>query len=963
MSVTSTTLAGINVFQFSGAVTDAEIKTAWAGTIVNGVYVLNRAIYLDDTADISGVSGGMLVDFGTQVLPAIILHSSGNRTKQVFNNFTFLQRTGLIVNNRSLMVRGTDGITLTAIGDNGLSQKGGGFVYGVVGNAGGPGDTRFLNELPFGQLEGVTIYSQEFTEQELQVIAFKSTQLKGLTFEKAYGFPQIGTATDSVNVTVYRSNQNTQNTDNNGLIPIRLFPYSNRYAGVCYVDSYVTRNSADITVNLIATFGSNASNLVNITILNNFERGSWFGTTKTQFTASNWFAGNTIHGGVLKKLQFVGGDGGVVKCYDSRSTTAPQKSSFKETGFIDFVENTTTPTTDAEGKISLVHIGAIATGGSSAGIPITRYNNQKYTFQKFGFRVIVATPDMTAGDNDLSAFTPVILTVQNGLVRTQADIQAATTITTFREVVEELHNLAIISTGSGSYNAPFGGNFFSLDGRSINTEFDSIVIDPNAASKIAYDGATNTLTIKSSVISSTTNVNEWRNEGGTFDFQNGSQINGVFADDDGSRVNVFNLDPENFGVTWFLRYKKISETVWTELSGTGNSTTILADLDEYDMMLRVPGYEWKEIVFDTNLNLSIDVNLSYHVSANNTPQYTMSFDANLESKINFDPVANSVSVENESGAITQPGFAELYRATERIQHLPALVWTFNAPITANSTSQKILIPNGNPITFFLTEGSNASVKVTCPVIHADTGESADDRVRGNSDGFSIILGSPATAESAGLQSAIVSDLLAKLGGAGYSIENDNLQKINEKVQTLENTDVSALALEASVQAVQTTVDALENYDDATTQTKLDALQTSVDNIDVDFTPVLDAVDLTLKEADYTAPDNASISDIKTKVDTLENTDLTGIATTSDVNDVLDAVNAIEPTDISALALESSVQALQTSVDNIDVDLTPVIDAIDELPTLTQIETSLENSDITPTFELVKIISTEVQKLN
>jgi hypothetical protein len=57
---------------------------------------------------------------------------------------------------------------------------------------------------------------------------------------------------------------------------------------------------------------------------------------------------------------------------------------------------------------------------------------------------------------------------------------------------------------------------------------------------------------------------------------------------------------------------------------------------------------------------------------------------------------------------------------------------------------------------------------------------------------------------------------------------------------------------------------------------LDALQTTVDNIDVDFTPVLDAIDLTLKEADYVAPDNTSITEIKNKVETLDNTDITPI---------------------------------------------------------------------------------------
>jgi hypothetical protein len=63
----------------------------------------------------------------------------------------------------------------------------------------------------------------------------------------------------------------------------------------------------------------------------------------------------------------------------------------------------------------------------------------------------------------------------------------------------------------------------------------------------------------------------------------------------------------------------------------------------------------------------------------------------------------------------------------------------------------------------LTTASTNTVKITCPVIHADTGASADDRVRGNAAGYSIILGSPATAESAGLAQQIISGL----GGASY----------------------------------------------------------------------------------------------------------------------------------------------------------------------------------------------------
>jgi hypothetical protein len=341
---------------------------------------------------------------------------------------------------------------------------------------------------------------------------------------------------------------------------------------------------------------------------------------------------------------------------------------------------------------------------------------------------------------------------------------------------------------------------------------------------------------------------------GTIDFP--------FTDALGSRVAVSNLDPENFGVTWFIRYRKTGDTTWIENSGTGNSTTILADLDEYELQARVSGYEWKNIQFDTNESLAIDLNLSYHVSANNTPQYTMAFDEDLESLINFDPSENAVSVQNTTGAIIYPGFAELYRATQRIQHLEALVWTWTAPITANSTSQKILIPNGNPVSFFLTEDSTASVKVTCPVIHADTGESADDRVRGNSVGFSIILGSPATAESAGLQSAIVSDILAKIGGSGYSIENDNLQKINENV-----------------------INTNQNITDSKAE-------------------LFVAIGTPLQAENYTAPDNDGIGQILSKVELLENTDLTGIATTENVTDakteILEAIGEIPTTDLTGI---------------------------------------------------------------
>jgi hypothetical protein len=536
MAVTSTTLSGVNVFQFSGAVTDAEIGTAFASTISEGRYVLNRAIYLDQTADLTNVTGGFLIDFGTQVMPAIILDTRRDRTKSVFKNFVFYQRVGLSVLNRNSFVRTWNGTGFANAGSglsiDGLAQNGGGFFYAVQGVNPGPGDNRWLNEMAFaGPMANNTVASQQFALEELQVCMGASTTIKGMTFEKAYGFPQLSPALANANVSVYRSNMNTESLVNGGLIPIRLFPSFNRWASVCYVDSYVTRLGADITTRLVDAFGSNATSRAHFTVLNNYTRESWFGVSKTNMAITTWGVANTIHGGVLKKLQFINGSGGVVRAYDSRSTTASQPCKFSETGFFDFLDPSLAPTVDSEGKIELVHIGAIASGATAA---IARYNSQKVTFQKFGYRVRVATVDMTSGDNDLSAFTPVILTEQSGIVRTQAAINAAASITSFQDLLEELHVLAIGLVGAQSYNGYATGNLFTFEAGELKTNFANVIVDATAASKIAYNFATNTLTIKASIITGTNDVIKWNNSIGIITLVNGSQIQGVYQDSTGT---------------------------------------------------------------------------------------------------------------------------------------------------------------------------------------------------------------------------------------------------------------------------------------------------------------------------------------------------------------------------------------------------------------------------------------------
>jgi hypothetical protein len=122
-------------------------------------------------------------------------------------------------------------------------------------------------------------------------------------------------------------------------------------------------------------------------------------------------------------------------------------------------------------------------------------------------------------------------------------------------------------------------------------------------------------------------------------------------------------------------------------------------------------------------------------------------------------------------------------------------------------------------------------------------------------------------------------------------DNDGIAEANTKLDALENYDDTIL--QGKVDAIKTKVDTLENTDltgialEATSQEIL----TTVQDIDVDFTPVLDAIDLTLKTSQYTAPDNVKIGQIKTKVDTLENTNISTLATTVQLEAAKDEILA------------------------------------------------------------------------
>jgi hypothetical protein len=115
-------------------------------------------------------------------------------------------------------------------------------------------------------------------------------------------------------------------------------------------------------------------------------------------------------------------------------------------------------------------------------------------------------------------------------------------------------------------------------------------------------------------------------------------------------------------------------------------------------------------------------------------------------------------------------------------------------------------------------------------------------------------------------------------------------------------------------------------------TKVDAIQTSVNDIDVDFTPVLDAVatkpTLSEMEASSVLANKTDITTAQTsiedKIDAIPETDLTGIATTTDVttakDNILTAINDIPETDLSLVAKESTVHKIKQNTDLITATL-------------------------------------------
>jgi hypothetical protein len=121
---------------------------------------------------------------------------------------------------------------------------------------------------------------------------------------------------------------------------------------------------------------------------------------------------------------------------------------------------------------------------------------------------------------------------------------------------------------------------------------------------------------------------------------------------------------------------------------------------------------------------------------------------------------------------------------------------------------------------------------------------------------SLILAKEATSEA----------IKAKTDKMEFNAQNHIAANVHQLQAGAITSIQNGLSLEATSQDIKTTVDALTNYDDTTAQGKLDAIKTKTDTlVNTDLTGIATATDVT----------NAQTA-IEAKIDAIPATDLTGI---------------------------------------------------------------------------------------
>jgi hypothetical protein len=158
---------------------------------------------------------------------------------------------------------------------------------------------------------------------------------------------------------------------------------------------------------------------------------------------------------------------------------------------------------------------------------------------------------------------------------------------------------------------------------------------------------------------------------------------------------------------------------------------------------------------------------------------------------------------------------------------------------------------------------------------------------------------------------LIIDLGNPLQAENYEApDNATIGQILSKVGTLENTDLTGIAT-------------TENVTDAKSE-------------------ILTVVDLTLKTSEYTAPDNAKIAQIKTKVDTLQNADFT--TTNNKIDAVKSKVDTLQ--NYNDATAQSKLDAIKAKTDDlVNTNLEGIATATDVQNAKTEILTAVNDIEI------------------
>ena len=134
-----------------------------------------------------------------------------------------------------------------------------------------------------------------------------------------------------------------------------------------------------------------------------------------------------------------------------------------------------------------------------------------------------------------------------------------------------------------------------------------------------------------------------------------------------------------------------------------------------------------------------------------------------------------------------------------------------------------------------------------------------------------------------------------IGVSGFDIVGRDVSSgVRRRSSMLKGTYTQAFYVGDQIQLATNAPQLIENNE------KLDELILKVDtNLDV-------AVSTRLADADYIEPDNTTIGQIKTKVDTLENTDITAIALEATNQEILTAIDNIPATDLTSIETDLEI---------------------------------------------------------